>query len=107
VKQAIDICSSERNFDITSRDFLIADAIYGKAFLSRHTQAHIAHKHHFTLTRVGIAILVLFCVSRIDFQFSSTRSDGASPRELFGGRRIDGTLDLVNEDDFAAFWLNS
>jgi hypothetical protein len=57
-------------------------------------RAHIAHKLHFTLTRVGIAMLVLFCVSRINFQFSSTRSDGASPRELFCGRRVDGNLDF-------------
>jgi hypothetical protein len=34
LKQAIDICSSGRNFDITARDFQIADAIYGKDIAS-------------------------------------------------------------------------
>ena len=46
------------------------------------------------ITKVGIAMLVLFCVSRINFQFSSTRSDGTCPRELFCGRRVDGTLEF-------------
>ena len=37
---------------------------------------------------------VLFCVSRINFQVSQSRNGGASPRELFSGRKVDGGLDF-------------
>ena len=54
----------------------------------------MSHKLPYTLTNLGIAMLVLFCVSRINFQPSNSRSDGTSPRELFSGRRVDAKVDF-------------
>ena len=63
--------------------------------IKERVRAHMAHKLPFTLNIVGISMLVLFCVSRINFQFSGTNtSSGSSPREIFSGRRVDGNLDF-------------
>ena len=57
-------------------------------------RAHMSHKIPYALTTLGIAMLVLFCVSRINFQISNTRNGGPSPREIFTGRRVDGRMDF-------------
>ena len=62
--------------------------------IKERVRAHMNHKIPYTLTTLGIAMLVLFCVSRMNFQPSHSRSDGPSPRELFSGRRIDAKLDF-------------
>ena len=62
--------------------------------IKERVRAHIAHKLPYNLTTLGIAMLVLFCVSRLNFQVSHSRVGGASPRELFSGRRVDGALDF-------------
>ena len=55
---------------------------------------HMSHKLPYELTTLGIAMLVLFCVSRINFQASRSRNGGPCPRELFSGRRADGAKDF-------------
>ena len=62
--------------------------------INERVRAHIAHKLPYTLTTLGIAMLVLFCVSRIKFQASHSRDGGSCPRELFSGRRVDGGKDF-------------
>ena len=57
-------------------------------------RAHICGRLPFTLTDLGNTMLVLYCVSRINCQQSGSRPGGLSPRELFSGRRVDGTLDF-------------
>ena len=57
-------------------------------------RAHICGRIPFTLTDLGNTMLVLYCVSRINCQQSGSRPGGLSPRELFSGRRVDGTLDF-------------
>ena len=57
-------------------------------------RAHMSHKLPYTLTNLGIAMLVLFCVSTFNFQPSHSRSDGTSPRELFSGRRVGAKVDF-------------
>lgn len=62
--------------------------------IKERVRAHISHKLPYCLSTLGIAMLVLFCASRINFQASRSRVDGPSPRELFTGRRADAKLDF-------------
>ena len=62
--------------------------------IKKRVRAHIACKLPYSLTALGIAMLVLFCVSRYNFQMSELRDDGASPRELFTRRAVSGELDF-------------
>ena len=62
--------------------------------IKERVRAHIAYKLPYALNSLGIAMLVLFCVSRYNFQMSELRDDGASPRELFTGRAVSGELDF-------------
>ena len=62
--------------------------------IKERVRAHVSHKLPYNLTTLGIAMLLLFCVSRLNFQVSHSRIGGASPRELFSGRRVDGALDF-------------
>ena len=57
-------------------------------------RAHICGRLPFTLTNLGNTMLVLYCVSRINCQQSGSRPGGLSPRELFSGRRVDGSKDF-------------
>ena len=56
-------------------------------------RAYIAHQLPFTLTYLGVAMLVLFCVSRLNYQVSSVSGSGESPRVMFSGRQTDGKID--------------
>lgn len=62
--------------------------------IKERVRAHVSYKLPYTLTALGTAMLVLFCVSRYNFQMSETREDGASPRELFTGRAVNAELDF-------------
>ena len=62
--------------------------------IKERVRAHMAYKLPYSLTALRIAMLVLFCVSRYNFQMSELREDGASPRELFTGRPVSGELDF-------------
>ena len=57
-------------------------------------RAYIAHQLPFTLTYLGVAMLVLFCVSRLNYQVSSVSGSGESPRVMFSGRQTDGKMDF-------------
>ena len=46
----------------------------------------------FTLTALGISMLILYCVSRLNFRKSGVT--GGCPREEFSGRRVDGPKDF-------------
>ena len=54
----------------------------------------MSHQLPFTLTTLGVAMLVLFCVSRLSYQTSGTRYRDESPRVSFSGRQINQLLDL-------------
>ena len=56
-------------------------------------RAHIAHQLPFTLTALGISMLVLFCVSRLNYQTSGINSNLESPRVAFSGRQTNMALD--------------
>jgi hypothetical protein len=56
-------------------------------------RCHMTGRLPFTLTGLGISMLVLFCVSRLNFQHSGTR-EGLCPSEAFSGRRVDGKTDF-------------
>ena len=57
-------------------------------------RAHISHQLPFTLTTLGIAMFVLFCVSRLNYQTSGVSNNVESPRVAFSGRQTDMTLDF-------------
>lgn len=56
-------------------------------------RAYISYQLPFTLTSLGMAMLVLFCVSRLNYQVSEVGNFTESPRVLFSGRLTDGKLD--------------
>ena len=57
-------------------------------------RAHISHQLPFTLTTLGVAMLVLFCVSRLNYQTSGIGYRDESPRVAFSGRQVDQLLDF-------------
>ena len=57
-------------------------------------RAHISHQLPFTLTTLGVAMLVLFCVSRLNFQTSGTGYREECPRVAFSGRPVDQSIDF-------------
>ena len=57
-------------------------------------RAHISHQLPFTLTTLGVAMLVLFCVSRLNYQTSSTGNRAESPTVAFSGRQVNELLDF-------------
>jgi hypothetical protein len=54
------------------------------------------HIHHlpFALSLLGLSMLALYCVSRLNYEPSGTRDWGGSPRELFQGRKADAKRDF-------------
>lgn len=56
-------------------------------------RAYMSHELPFSLTAVGIAMFVLFCVSRINYQTSESRRGDECPRVAFSGRQVDALLD--------------
>lgn len=57
-------------------------------------RAHISHQWPFTLTTLGVAMLVLFCVSRLNYQMSGTGYRDECPRVAFSGRQVDQSIDF-------------
>ena len=57
-------------------------------------RAYISHQLPFTLTYLGVAMLVLFCVSRLNYQVSGIGGMTESPRVIFSGRQTDGKMDF-------------
>lgn len=57
-------------------------------------RAYISHELPFTLTSLGVAMLVLFCVSRLNYQVSGVGGYTESPRVLFSGRQTNRKTDF-------------
>lgn len=57
-------------------------------------RAYISHQLPFTLTYLGVAMLVLFCVSRLNHQVSGIGGMTENPRVIFSGRQTDGKMDF-------------
>ena len=57
-------------------------------------RAHISHQLPFALTTLGIAMLVLFCVSRLNYQTSGVGNNCESPRVIFSGRQTNQAIDF-------------
>ena len=57
-------------------------------------RAFMAHQLPFTLTTLGVAMLVLFCVSRLNYQTSGVSNNVESPRVAFSGRQTNTAFDF-------------
>ena len=57
-------------------------------------RSHVAYHLPFTLSTVGIAMCVLYCISRLNYEPAGLREWGPSPREAFIGRKPDGKRDF-------------
>ena len=57
-------------------------------------RAHISHQLPFTLNTLGVAMLVLFCVSRLNYQTSGTGHREECPRVAFSGRPVNQSIDF-------------
>lgn len=62
--------------------------------IKERVRAHVAYHIPFTLSSVGIAMCILYCVSRLNYEPPGVRDWGPSPRELFVGRKADGKRDF-------------
>ena len=69
--------------------------------IKERVRAHIAGRLPFALNSLGLSFLILFCVSRLNFQHTSTRPGGLTPREAFTGVRV------AAEKDFRAAFGDS
>lgn len=59
-------------------------------------RALMSHHLSFTLTNLGISMLVMYCVSRLNYEPSGTRVSGESSRSLFLGRNAVRTRDPLS-----------
>ena len=57
-------------------------------------QCYVAYHLPFTLSTVGIAMLVLYCISRLNYEPAGLREWGPSPHEAYIGRKPDGKRDF-------------
>ena len=69
--------------------------------LKERVRAHLEGRLPFALNILGLSLLILFCISRLNYQHSSTRPGGLSPREAFTGQRV------AAEKDFRAAFGDS
>ena len=60
--------------------------------IKERVRCHVTGRLPFTLTALGISMLILYCVSRLNYQKSGVT--GGCPREEFSGRRVDGSRDF-------------
>ena len=58
-------------------------------------RCHVAYHLPFTLSTVGIAMLVLYCISRLNYELAGLREWGPSPREADIGRKPDDKRDFT------------
>ena len=62
--------------------------------IKERVRAHTCGRLPFTLSFLDMPMLILYCVSRINYQPLGSRPGGSSPREIFTGQRTDGTRDF-------------
>jgi hypothetical protein len=60
--------------------------------IKERARCHMTGRLPSTQTALGISMLILYCVSRLNFQKSGVT--GGCPREEFSGRRVDGSKDF-------------
>ena len=93
-KMRLDLMALGIEVDVSAAGGHVARIERRIQMVKERARAHICGRLPFTLTELGNTMLVLYCVSRINCQQSGSRPGGLSPRELFSGRRVDGTLDF-------------
>ena len=57
-------------------------------------RSYVAYHLPFALSSVGIAMCILYFVSRLNYEPAGVRKWGPSPREAFIGRKVDGKRDF-------------
>ena len=57
-------------------------------------RCHVAYHLLFILSTVGIAMLVLYCISRLNYELTRLLEWGPSLQEAFVGRKSDGKRDF-------------
>ena len=57
-------------------------------------RSSVAYHLPFALSSMGIAMCILYCVSRLNYEPAGVRDSGPSPREAFIGRKADGKRDF-------------
>jgi hypothetical protein len=62
--------------------------------IKERVRAHISGRLPFALNIVGLSMLILFCISRLNYQHTSTRPGGLTPREAFTGQRVAAERDF-------------
>jgi hypothetical protein len=69
--------------------------------LKERVRAHLLGRLPFALNILGLSLLILFCIPRLNYQHTSTRTGGLTPREAFIGQRV------AAEKDFRATFRDS
>ena len=69
--------------------------------LKERVRAYINMRCPFAVNLLGLCFLILFCISRLNYQHTSTRPGGLTPREAFTGQRV------AAEKDFRAAFGDS
>ena len=62
--------------------------------IKERVRTHICGRLPFVLTIIGLSYLILYCISRINYQQSGSRPGGLTPREAFTGQRVVATRDF-------------
>ena len=62
--------------------------------IKERVRSYVSHHLPFPLSTLGLTFLVLFCVSRLNFQCTAARPKGPSPRQAFTGRPSDAQIDF-------------
>lgn len=62
--------------------------------IKERARAHICGRIPFQLTKEGLSMLILYCVSRINYQYSGSRPGGMTTRKAFTGRRVNALTDF-------------
>jgi hypothetical protein len=61
--------------------------------IKQRVRSHICGRLPFTLNILGLSMLALFCISRLNHEHTGTRPGALTPREAFSGRKTVGSLD--------------
>ena len=61
--------------------------------IKERARAHMCGRLPLQLTKEGLSTLILYCVFRINYQYSGSRPGGMTPREAFTGRTVNALTD--------------
>jgi hypothetical protein len=64
-------------------------------FVSSKKVFELTCKAGFYSSILGLSLLILFCISRLNYQHTSTRPGGLTPREAFTGQRVAAEKDFL------------